>query len=58
MQFRQKTHRDKDGNIRQGQTVQLMRYTYDAENKRGQGMSARHGHAGDLHTRCFTTRLL
>ena len=35
MQFRQKTHRDKDGNIRQGQTVQLMRYTYDAENKRG-----------------------
>ena len=32
MQFRQKTHRDKDGNIRQGQTVQLMRYTYDAEN--------------------------
>lgn len=35
MQFRQKTHRDKDGNIRQGQTVQLMRYVYDAENKRG-----------------------
>lgn len=35
MQFRQKTHRDKDGNVRMGQTVQLMRYTYDAENKRG-----------------------
>ncbi len=35
MQFRQKTHRDKDGNVRQGQTVQLMRYTYDPVNKRG-----------------------
>jgi hypothetical protein len=35
MQFRSRTYRDKDGNIKQGQTIQLMRYSYDPVNKRG-----------------------
>ncbi|MES2832480.1 MAG: hypothetical protein V4695_10855 [Pseudomonadota bacterium] len=35
MQFRTKSYRDKDGNQRAGQTIQLMRYSYDPVAKRG-----------------------
>ena len=35
MQFRTKTYKDKDGTQRTGQTIQLMRYSYDPVAKRG-----------------------
>lgn len=35
MQFRTKTYKDKDGSLRTGQTIQLMRYSYDPVAKRG-----------------------
>jgi len=35
MQFRTKTYKDKAGTQRTGQTIQLMRYTYDPVAKRG-----------------------
>ncbi|MDD5470488.1 MAG: hypothetical protein PHP05_01050 [Sideroxydans sp.] len=35
MQFRTKTYKDKDGSQRTGQTIQLMRYSYDPVAKRG-----------------------
>lgn len=35
MQFRARLYKDKDGKTRTGQTIQLMRYSYDPVNKRG-----------------------
>ena len=34
MQIRVQTFKDKDGQLRQGKTVSLLRYTYDSEKKR------------------------